>query len=1156
MTSNFSIPGLMPDQGSSPGLRRWLDFLRDSGASQAGRAQDAGASRSRAVTGPDGPSGALRAHLPTPATSLATAAGATIAASRATAAGVEGGTRAHPSLDSGALEAHAALGELEVRRATYGSLERIFSRSGSAGSAASATETLEESARRRRDRHRDERVQATQAAEAMRQARAAQQVFGQERDDSAAGATSAPHVASAPGVAGARVVPPGDVVAAAAGDAARELARTSDRLETLRMEAGAAIRATAARVDALAQEVASADRRARMQERREAAVAAADDAAQTQGRRDAAARELVRLTGAQVDVRDDGTLDIRLGGRPLVDGQGAHALRVAGEGEAPDGAGGAEPEAEGAGRARSPQPHAAPAPGEDRGPDRWPGQTAREPESTPPPEFDAVALATRDALARIGAAPTAPEAAAPSRRAQRDAAGAADPAERGDPVEPADRAGRLRWAEGGAVTGVSGVLAGQLASAQRLVPMAADGLRDVQERFVASVRALAAPGAPLEGQDVEALLHPLTAAAAPGAPAGGAAPPPGPVPATASAGARAPADSQATADADPDLVDVALDTLAGLPAALAGLRDSAADRLQGAQRRLDVLSVVDAVLAGGAPPADAGGLVSAAIGAAAPSAGTQAAQSSQHLVSSLQAVNALTASLGTVAGLAAAVGPTPPIVSVSGSPQLVATPAGAVLGLTGVPSDPGSSASPSASSSVSSVATPAGFGPVVGSLGPALPQEHGRETAGPWQPGAGVQVRMFSAPGAPGDLALGADPATGDEAGSRTAGPVPGWAGPGIPFEADVTIHSVAASASVATATLPVGGVLNSGRGFSFALLTHADSASPQVTSVTVGEGARLRQVAGAINASGAPALARVEGLSTPTGPGQRLVVTASDSGADTRLALVDGLGTTRPSVLGATVTLRSGADSVVDVAWADGAAVRITAPSSSLPGALPGVDLALRGGADGPATARLEVGADAPAAWRRLETLGTGAAAVLDGLAGRSAIDAAAGRALAADPAIATLSSRIAAALGLAGDETAPGGAAPAAAGATPGSLAAARQSLPGLRLERDGRVLLDREAFLRAYDKDPGGLEARVQSAARELLSVARETTDPRSGVLPVRIMGEQAFVSEYSVGSAGVDERMQYRQDALEERTEAMQSLLVRLGQEQQWLGEQVS
>ncbi|GAB94079.1 hypothetical protein KILIM_003_00010, partial [Kineosphaera limosa NBRC 100340] len=876
-------------------------------------------------------------------------------------------------------------------------------------------------------------------------------------------------------------------------------------------------------------------------------------------------------------------------------------------------------------------------------------------------QADAVAAAMAQALARIGAAdPTVGSAAAAAAGAGTVGAGA----EHGAAGVPS---GALRWPDGQAVSGISGVLAGQLAAAHQIVPEAIDGLAAVQQQFVEAVRGLALPGGPLAGQDLASLLHPLAnspmstslatllsgdalaggasaaasdrqftgsagsaAASSPGAagsprtaapvPAAGGGPihrpgtpvpspgstPDIPIPGTPGTSGVGPVDPEELAAA---AIEEALATLAQLPAALTGLRDAAGDQAQGSQRRLDVLSVVDAVLAG-APAASTGGILSASLGATSAADNSwRLSQSGQRLVSSLQAVNALTASMGAVAGLAVAVGPTPPTVSISGVGPLVATPANTAtpsLGAAAFAAVSGSGATPNGTSrgnTNGAAASGAATGPipgviptpVVGALGGAATSTAPEGALGAWRPGAGVQVQLFSAPpeltldGLIGAAAgAGLDEGIAPDSGSRTAppgaSPVPGWAGPSLPYEAQVMVRSIAAPAAIATATLPVGAVLNAGRGFSFALVTGAGTEQAQATSIGVGQGSRLTDVAAAINASGAAAHASVGAVTSPTGPAQRLVLTAADSGAASRLALVDGFGSTRPSALGATVVLDPGADSVLDVAWADGAAVRVTGPTTSLPGALPGVDLALRAGATVDAPQQLAVGVDADAAWQRVQTLAGGAAAVLDGLAGGSAIDAAAGKALAADPAITDLTSRIRDALGLSAPAAgssgwSAGAAASSLAGALGGLAGAlgvggpttltsgdgtalatgaggALTPVPGVALDHDQRISLDREAFTRAYTADPTSVESRVQSAARELLSVARETTDPRQGMLPVRIMGEQAYVNEYTVGSAGIDERMQYRQGALSERAEAMQSLLARLGQEQQWLGEQLA
>lgn len=210
-----------------------------------------------------------------------------------------------------------------------------------------------------------------------------------------------------------------------------------------------------------------------------------------------------------------------------------------------------------------------------------------------------------------------------------------------------------------------------------------------------------------------------------------------------------------------------------------------------------------------------------------------------------------------------------------------------------------------------------------------------------------------------------------------------------------------------------------------------------------------------------------------------------------------------------------------------------------------------------------MEVRADTPAALRQLTTLVDAASAVLDGLRGRGPIDPAAAGVLAQDPAIADLTTRIAAVLtGAAGASgsaavsgTVSGAGASGAIGAVDALDPVGRRPLPGVHLDREARLQVDAEAFGLAHADDPYAVESQVHRAARELLAVAREASDPRTGVLPVRIVGESAFVQEYAVTQAGVDERMQYRQEALTDRVDAMQSLLDHLGAERQWLSTQV-
>ncbi len=490
-------------------------------------------------------------------------------------------------------------------------------------------------------------------------------------------------------------------------------------------------------------------------------------------------------------------------------------------------------------------------------------------------------------------------------------------------------------------------------------------------------------------------------------------------------------------------------------------------------RRLDVLSVVDAVCAG-LPAAQVGGLVAAARHAGRDRAATTA-YVAQHLVSSLQALHTLIASLRVVAGLSAALGPTPPTVTTSGPAGIVATPS-------------------------------------------ATPMAGGRSTPvseGPWwRTGPGVQVTLVR---------------------DRRSAP-----GPSIPYEADLSVRSVATAPVVATAPLPADAILNAGRGFSFALLTGTGS-DRTVTSVEVAPRSRLRTVAAAINATDAPVVARVEHSGSDIEPEERLVLTSTRAGAQASIAVVEGVGSRRPSALGAAARHVAGADSVIEAAFGDGAVFLVTAATTSLTRALPGVDIALLPARDElDRIVRISVQPDPPAALHRLSTLVCAASAVLEALAGRGPINPASATVLADDPEIDDLRTRIVQALGCGGE-------------------LAEQTSIPGVRTREDRRFQVDRvqvddQDFVRAYATDSARVEAAVQRAARSLADIAGEATDLASGFLPERIARESVFVHG-RLGARPIDDRLPNRRGALADRVEAMKRLLDNCDAERTWLNAQL-
>ncbi|WP_168582182.1 FlgK family flagellar hook-associated protein [Gephyromycinifex aptenodytis] len=140
-------------------------------------------------------------------------------------------------------------------------------------------------------------------------------------------------------------------------------------------------------------------------------------------------------------------------------------------------------------------------------------------------------------------------------------------------------------------------------------------------------------------------------------------------------------------------------------------------------------------------------------------------------------------------------------------------------------------------------------------------------------------------------------------------------------------------------------------------------------------------------------------------------------------------------------------------------------------------------------------------------------------------------------------------AALGMTGNSPVAGAVGEALLGAVVG--ADGRPLVPGLSRTHDGRLALDREAFVRAYLRNAPGVEEAMGKVAAASGDVVEKTSDPRTGILPVRIQGELELHRDYSIGDAGIDERLAYEQGQLTLKAEALRSLLVRLNDEEEFL-----
>lgn len=308
---------------------------------------------------------------------------------------------------------------------------------------------------------------------------------------------------------------------------------------------------------------------------------------------------------------------------------------------------------------------------------------------------------------------------------------------------------------------------------------------------------------------------------------------------------------------------------------------------------------------------------------------------------------------------------------------------------------------------------------------------------------------------------------------------------------ATVTVEQVATGGSFVSAVLPTGPV--SPAPFT---LTVGDGARDPV-AVPVPAGAEAAEIASLI-AGGQPGLsAAVE----PAADGVVLRITG-DVGRSPQIGPADApvSGTAVPAVPS---QLRLGDTSV------------LTSPSGTVAGVWPGVDVTVKVVSAQPV--RLALTPDPSPALDKMQ----GFLAAANGALGVAA--------------------------------SAPSAVSAAVAGSLVGVVvdAEGRPLVPGLTRVHDGRLSFDREAFGRAYVRDAPATEEAMATLSRAVGEVVEKSSDPRTGVLPIRIHGDLAPQSEYSVGDAGIDERLAYRQEQLAGKVDALRALLVRLGDQEEFL-----
>lgn len=391
--------------------------------------------------------------------------------------------------------------------------------------------------------------------------------------------------------------------------------------------------------------------------------------------------------------------------------------------------------------------------------------------------------------------------------------------------------------------------------------------------------------------------------------------------------------------------------------------------------------------------------------------------------------------------------------------------------------------------------------------------------------------------------------------------------GPGGASVLSVEVDALAEPGrSTSSRVFAAGEVLGAGEPFTLGIVSGVGVPGAEATTlVTLPGGATLADVAAAINAAPAGARASVGAA----GPGaEQLEVVSAATGRGSGVTVTDGAEPPgASSALGPFTEEAGGGDTVVRASTSGGAPLSFTSPTPLVSGVVPGLDLTVHRAAPGGAVT-LTLTPDPTSALNRAQALLDGVAAVgaltassappppggfLGGL--RAAVSAGSSPATSMSPTASMASGLAQAATPGARDEAVAVGRAVGAAIDAALVDSGGRPLLPGVTKDRDGRYVFDREQFGRAYVRDAHEVESALTRVSASLGEVVKEASDPRTGVLPVRIVGEQAMRPEYTVTDAGVDERLGYREEELQRRSEALQTLLERLEGQRDWLTAQV-
>ncbi|WP_404352297.1 flagellar filament capping protein FliD [Phycicoccus jejuensis] len=114
-----------------------------------------------------------------------------------------------------------------------------------------------------------------------------------------------------------------------------------------------------------------------------------------------------------------------------------------------------------------------------------------------------------------------------------------------------------------------------------------------------------------------------------------------------------------------------------------------------------------------------------------------------------------------------------------------------------------------------------------------------------------------------------------------------------------------------------------------------------------------------------------------------------------------------------------------------------------------------------------------------------------------------------------------------------------------------ASQPSAAGITVGRDGKIALDRTAFLAAYAKDPAKVTANLTKMASSIADVAQQAADPLKGSITNAVKSEQGRIRDYTNQIASFETRMSLREDTLKRQYAALESLLGTVKSQGDWL-----